>query len=342
MNLISSGEEEALRKRFKSKRKYWDHELRVRIQKSKRVAKWKKRQTQYLHDLTFGRIAGKFLPASNSRVQNGASDLLFEIVEAWTKKEPWRRVGSEKLRLATFIFNDAFVEAAAPEIFLYRIKDRIRNALYEAKLHGVMFLEFEYTKVPTEPGHSSTAKICVHAHGWIWPGDKNFKRREVERLLNEKRGFEPIFGKPSVKLKSKKAHVRESLVKMSEYVLKRPGGIKRISRKAGEDGKITYRIRHNMDDWSGDIAVRMMELYSQLDITELCFAVGDGKHLRSAWKSKMREEFRHAKGKHIDADEIGIFWNKVRKSKSKKPMAPIVFHRDNPTPVNRSPKIGRY
>lgn len=342
MSIISSGGEEALRKKIKSIRKDLDDKLRVRIRKSKRVTKWKRPQTQYLHDLMFGRISGKFLPASNSRVQNIGSDLLLEVVEAWTEKERWRRVGPEKLRLATFIFNDTFVEAAAPTIFLYRIKDRIRNALYEANLHGIMFLEFEYTKVPTEPGHSSTPKICVHAHGWIWPDDKNFKRRKVEKQLNSKRGFEPVFGKPSVKLKSRKYHDRQSLIRMSEYVLKRPGGIKRISRKAREDGKSTYRIRHNTEGWSGNIAVRMMELYSQIDITELCFTAGDGKHLRSAWKSKMRVYFRHAKGKRVNASEVGVFWEKVGKRKFRKPVTPMVFHRDNPTPSNRSRKFGLY
>lgn len=308
----------------------------VRFQRSKRANSWTDRQRTIFNKITRGQCAGNFLPAANSHIQRTASGLLTEIARKWVAKHSDRVSGPRRLRQITLIFSDMYVPTDNPEFWISKIKSRTRNALYELGLSAFLFVEFEYTKLPSEDGVPSRGMVCYHVNGLCWSDDEHFKPKHAEQFLNSKRAFKSSFGRPAVKIAAMPSHDVESIFKLVRYALKLPAGIKKISKQIDDTGNVSYKVRHNMEGWSGNIAVRMVEIYSQIDITELSFAVGEGKLLRAKWKKKLRQAFANSLGNHLTAVTVGRFWNDVKSVGVKQPLNPVLFHHKNPLPRKRS------
>jgi hypothetical protein len=295
------------------------------IYNSKVFQKMDTNERSFIKTLIKGHFSWPFLPLCNMHVEVDSRQILTDVVAEWAHQSEERIVGPRRVHLITMIFSDQYLNFNKTELDLGKVKNRVRYALNKMDLNALAFIEFEPTLFSQQLFGKRCMTISCHVHGICWSNNPGFKPQKAAESIVSKRAFKPLLGYPCIDIRARKLQNDDSLRGMTRYIGKFPSGLKKLGIKMSDcDSKPTVNIYSNQDGYTGPVALRMIELYSQLSIDDLIIARGEGSALRSEWKRRLRKETERNTGHTSpDLEQIAGFWRRLRKYKLK--TGPILF-----------------
>jgi hypothetical protein len=238
--------------------------------------------------------------------------------------------GDDGLRFffLTAAWDDGFVPMLNPTCDLAKLKQKIRDLLYHARLSGVCALEAN----PMRQRYFGEAcrRVFFHIHGIVWTRDPLFDHHDLQERTRSR--FPNMLGAPGLELTTRADYVRlqrrrgfdvpeptadmtaEDIAYLVAYMLKAPNGVKRIIQDPDDPTK--ERLKTSVADCNGKLALQMTQIWSYLTAFDTIFAVGEGKVPRAAASQQLRDwdqNNRLLNTRALDVD-LDLFWRDVQRA----------------------------
>ena len=226
---------------------------------------------------------------SNHRVRRRAYNALYNVL-----RDVFRGPVGTRRRwfFGTFIDDVGNSLERAPVIEVERLRNKCRKAMNQMQLHGLAFIEIQGAQYP-QRGRGHT--LMAHVHFFGYSDDPAFCPRTAQRLVRAKHFLSNWLGAPTVVLKP--ISTLSSLQRRCGYVFKPPVMGKRLVPDAGK--RTGYKCFNSTV--SASLALRLVEVLAQIDLSQACFATGGGCTLRQQLLSDMRTW--HRRQRVVRADD---------------------------------------
>ena len=186
---------------------------------------------------------------------------------------------------------------------VYRLLDK-------AKLNAIFAVELQ--PLTNYPQRGNGRSFLMNAHALCWTDDPAFNAAAVLSAMNSSKSIRSVFGAPLVEFRERTL-VAGSIEHSAYYLLKAPF-----------EGKYRLRDPEKPTTWKFDkvhhvrpqFLLRLAEVLSLLEFTDLIWGVRDGKSIRrtlkkglTAWNDIRREDQTHPLESGFDTAEL---WDRVR------------------------------
>lgn len=199
-----------------------------------------------------------------------------------------------------------------PIIRLTAFRRKVDKAIRSLGLSGVAVMEIQpLTNYPAK-GEGRTLMLNTHVLGWGPVSRRKF--RAALKKLNASRSWSNAFAAKPIKSRRLKHGVDDAL-KIICYQTKVPYGAKYRVPCPGRPGR--YRFKPTLTGFTDTLALRLMEGLSQISIYDSVFCIGDAKHIRKVWKTRLMEwqRLRSEVGRGPIADfDVPKLWRRIRKT----------------------------
>lgn len=256
--------------------------------------------------LGYGRLCNSML-ASDLRLRRKSGEFLGRALERLRSENP-----DLEFQFWTFTHDRGNTSDREPTIDLKFLRSLTDRTLRGLQLSGIYVIEVQGLGNYPRKGDGRT--IMVHVHAITWSNDPP-DLGMIEGQLNESDQWRNDMGAVPVRIKPITDSPGE-LDYMAYYLFKPPYDVKMLeNRMRGE------RLKSTEKGYKPEFAARMLELLSQLDITQLVRASCDGKFIRKDWQRRLTNWHRSreawADGK-LPAYYFDDLWDRYRVKKKKK------------------------
>lgn len=253
------------------------------------------------------REATEKLLASNCRLRRRADDILCDLFGHL-------RQASLQVPNRTFwhgSFLGPLINEYQPRLDVGGFRNAVYRLIHRAGLNAVCVMEFQ--ALTNYPQRGRGRSFLLNAHAMMWTEDTEFDAGATEERLQASVELNSELGAPTVRL-SPRTLDEGQLEYLGHYLLKAPA-----------DGKYRRRNPANYSQWElrkvaevrPGLRLRLMEILSHYEFTDLVFGVGDGASIRTNWKRKLvdwnsNQLNRFSQPLERDFD-VGEIWDRVRK-----------------------------
>ena len=240
---------------------------------------------------------------------------------------------SRKLYFVSYIDNLGITSDRDPVIYVREFEKKVRRSLAGAKLNAISVLELH--SLPNSPGTYNGGMLLLGAHAVVW-ADADVSLADIKKALDSpswqcKLGAKPV----DVKL------IRDAdinVLAISNYVAKLPVAAKNMVPSRKNPG--TFRFRDTIKGNRPNVALRLLEVLSQIDMMELISGVGEGAKIRQDLRSHVTKWHRERRrlDSFIPADfDVWRFWLDLRQGAGSKNYLPVRIN----TPMPKKPQLER-
>ena len=274
------------------------------------------------------RGATERLLASNKRIRIRSGELL---VEQFAKL----RVASETLQNRTFFhfsFLGPIITEYRPRVDVDAYRQAVDRLLRNHKLNAVFAIEFQ--PITNYPQRGEGRGFLINAHALAWNDDPSFVGETAAASMRKTKALHSEFGAPTVTCTDRNLDAGQ-LEWLGYYLSKAPASGKRRHHDE-ELGRWSLKPVRTI---RADLQLRLMELLSHFDFTDLVHGVSGGKDVRKAWKSELQFWNRTQCGRYkhvLEADfDVGELWRRIRArdGNGSRLCGPIQFLGPRPKPL---------
>lgn len=256
--------------------------------------------------LGYGRLCNTML-ASDLPLRRKSTEFLGTALERLRSDNP-----DLSFRFWTLIHARGNTSDREPVVDLKFLRSLTDKTLRKLGLDGIYVVESQ--GIGNYPREGKGRTIMTHAHVIEWSTDP-LDVAQVERELNEDSAWHNDLDADPVRVKVITDAPGE-LDYMAYYLFKPPYDVKMVEARARGD-----RLKSTEKGYKPEFAARLLELMTQLHISELVRAVGEGKLVRKEWQRRLtnwhRSRERWADGK-LPGYYFDDFWDRYRGKKRKK------------------------
>ena len=216
---------------------------------------------------------------SSKRVRRYAGESLIYLLDSEQRKSARSHPGRTWWFL-TFLADGGFINTYRPEIDVPAFKKRVDALVRSSGLNAVCALELQaLTNYPLK-GLGRTLMLNGHAIGYT---DEPFDAVAVEKRLRASPRLQHSWGLPTVEIKQIDVS-GEPVAWLAYYLLKAPhiAKYREWNPAARPPG---YRLKDT--SMRSDVAVRLVELLSQLTFNEMVWGVGGGAAIVGQWRREL-------------------------------------------------------
>lgn len=280
--------------------------------------------------------------ASDRRVVKRAALILARNMRKEFPENPARRFFH-----VTLIDDVGTTSDREPVAYLDFLEDKTRRALVSVGLDAVVVLEMH--PLMNYPAGGQGRSLLYHAHAIAW-SDKPFDPGAAEERLNGSRAWHCSLGAQPVKIAPITNTVRD-INQVALYLVKPSHSVKNRMPDQKRPGR--FILMDTTKGYRNDMALRVFEGLSQVDLTSMIFGVGAGKAVRQRIRSELEnwQRSRSTEGTFIPASyNVWAMWHRLRKTFGSTNYLPYRFDRLPPpakplrltNPVKSSrPKVSR-
>jgi len=245
--------------------------------------------------------------ASDLELRRKSSSFLGQALEALRFENP-----GLQFHFWTLIHARGNTSDREPKVELKFLRSLVDRTLRSCDLDGLYILETQ--GLGNHPRNGEGRTIMVHAHAITW-STARFDAARVERELSRSDAWRSGVGAPPVIIKPVGNEPGE-LAYIAYYLFKAPYDVKML-----EKGPHGDRLRPTEKGYRPEFAVRLVELLSQLGLTELVRAIGRGKAIRTQWLRRLtnwhRSREKWVEGR-LPPFYFDSFWDRYRVKKKQK------------------------
>lgn len=184
----------------------------------------------------------------------------------------------------TFVDDVGLMSDRQPHMRLNALKRKVDKAIRTLGLSAIVFMEIQ--PLLNWPAGGEGRTLMLHAHAICWGKVSRRGHRERLKKLNRSRSWSNCFNAKPVNSRQLKDF--GEVLKIGCYVAKLPhDGKIRVPIGGGE-----FRFRPTLKGYPDLLALRIVEGLSHYSLYDAVFSVGEGQHLRRAWKRKVVEWHR--------------------------------------------------
>lgn len=279
------------------------------------------------------RAASERLVASNGRLRVQATAILlrqFADLRRDSRKAPTRTFGH-------YSFLGPIVNEYRPEIDVDAFRSVVDRLLRNARLNAVFAIELQ--ALTNYPQRGQGRSFLMNAHALAWSDDASIDHAETAKQMCSSTSLHSHLGAPTV-VCTPRTTVEGGLERLAGYMLKAPRAGKRRRRDPQNAGRFQLQ---SVSRVRGDLRLRLFEVLSQLELTDLVHGVLEGKWIRSRWKRELlawnrarSQRFRSV----LDSDyDVAGLWETIRRRhpNGSKRFEPVRFYGPLPTPTSHEP-----
>lgn len=225
------------------------------------------------------KAATEKLLASNLRLRVAASEILSQLLGEL-------RENSLSMSARGFCYGSflgPLVNERTPEIDVDAFRARVDKLIRSENLSSVFGIELQ--ALTNYPQRGKGCSFLLNAHALLWTDDTEFDVDEAQRRMRQSCRLVSELGAPTATLTPRTLNEGE-LEYAGRYMLKPPA-----------DGK--FRARHDeipnrwvlkpTDQVRPAMLLRLAEILSQLEFTDLVWSVNDETAIRTRWKQRLAE-----------------------------------------------------
>lgn len=269
-------------------------------------------EERFLDAVTKGRGLDRNLPLSNMYVRQAAQKAMGAV---WREHALQADLPAHRRYFfATLVWDAGTTYEDAPEANIKALQLAAYKALHTLDLHGLGVVEVDHFKKRFDG--EAARRISFQIHAIVWTDDPMFKPVKAGAKLSSSRRFSHDLGAPGVVFTPfhKDQTLMEALVFLSNYVLKAPVVTKNPVPSRKKPGR--YKLRTDRKGFTKQMAVTMMEIWSQITAVETVFGIGEGKHLRKAYLRVLMANLKRRAGRqkdaNLDPDGMRAMWQAMR------------------------------
>lgn len=278
------------------------------IQRGMAGYKWHGSERDEIFVLFGKRGATERLLASNIRVRRDATFILADQLHQLREK-------SLAIPNRTFwhvSFLGPIITEYKPEIDVDAFRHTIYRLLNGARLNAVFAIELQ--AITNYPQRGQGRGFLMNAHAACWSDDPAFDAKAAAATMRDSQSLFSELGADTVKITQRTLDPGE-LEYLAHYMLKAPFDAKRRARHDEVPTRWIFKPATARDDQ----LLRLGELISHFEFTDLVWGIGEGTAIRAAWKKQLVKSnvlrcTRLQRTQTLDRDfDINGLWAKVRK-----------------------------
>jgi hypothetical protein len=243
------------------------------------------------------------LVASNTRLRQHSTrvlvDLLTEHIRDGTKLDR---------RYWHFSFLGPLINEYRPELDVDAYRKVVYRLLSDHDVNAVFSIELQ--ALTNYPQKKRGRSFLLNAHAVVWHDDPGFDADAAADAMASRDALRSEFGAKTVSVTARPNTAEVPY--LGYYLTKLPALGKRLRKNPQHKGlKELYPVLEVRDD----LRLRLLEILSRLEITDLVWGVLDGKAIRGKWKAAIvnwnRKQCRP--GGALDRDfDVEELWQRVR------------------------------
>lgn len=255
------------------------------------------------------RDATEKLLASNLQLRRQAFLIMMRRLKPYAKRRP---EGERKWLFFTFVGDCGMALEREPEFYVSAFKRKVGKLLGKASVQAIAVLEIQ--ALTDFPAGGKGGSLMLHAHAIGW-SDTPVSHTALKKQLLEVGWLESMLKAETVVVRPLNGSWGE-LAWRCYYMFKAPRSAKRVR---WDSGKPSPHIAFDPVIVRPDVAVRLAEGLSQLELTEMVFAVGkDATALRRQWRQDLARWADAQKRRHPWEYSTAKLWKRLRVLNNKK------------------------
>ena len=242
--------------------------------------------------------------------------------------------------LGTFIDDSGITSDRVPLVRQRELRDKTYRVLKTAGLHAIGVIEAH--PLMNYPGGGDGRSLLFHVHFIAW-SDNVLSPGDLEKSVNNSRGWSCQLGASPAKIQALPPK-KKDLSQVSYYLLKPPHSAK--NRMAANDNPDAFRLMDTIKGYRPELALRVIEAYSQIDLRDTIFGVNEGADIRQ----KVREEITKFHSEALKSGspipksfDIWLYWYNLRQRFGSDNFLPFRFQGNSvfPSPAKSRPSRHR-
>lgn len=257
--------------------------------------------------------------ASNMPLRWDAARALKSALFKHRKERP---KGRRQYYFGTFIDDCGNTSDRSPLVRLREIKDKAYRALKALGLHAVAVIEVH--PLMNYPAGGEGRMLLFHVHFIAW-SDESFDPSLASAQLNASSAWKNSLGADPVQIKEIGAS-RDQLATVAYYLLKPPHSAK--NRMPSKKDQARFLLMDTIEGYRPELALRLVEGLSQLDLRDTIFGVNAGGKIRQEVRSRIQKKHQEKlkSGVLLDsAFDIWLFWLNLRRKFGSENYLPFRF-----------------
>lgn len=262
-------------------------------------------QNLFLALLGIGGHAERLLWSDCHAVRRAAK-ILARLMRAERKAHPKRTY-----YMATFFDDAGTTSDRTPFVKLTQLEAKIRRALMGESLNAFVMLEVH--PLMNYPNGGEGRSLLFHGHAIVW-SDEAFDHRAAESRFNTSRAWSCALGAPPVRIRPI-GDAPGEIDRVAYYLIKEPHSAK--NRMPDHKRPGGYILMDTTVGYRDELALRLFEGMSQVELTSLMFGVGEGAALRQRLRHSLEtwHKSRPKTGVFVPANtDIWTLWHRVRQT----------------------------
>ena len=252
------------------------------------------------------KAATERLLASNLKLRVKACDIMSSLFGKLRKEG--KTVPRRSFCFGSFL--GPLVNEYRPELDIAAYRAAIYKLIHQQGLNAVYGIELQ--ALTNYPQRGRGRSLLMNAHALLWTDDPGFDASDAQTKMRESTRLFSELGAPTVTLKDRTLD-RGQLEYCGRYMLKPPLDGK---RRARHDEIPSRWVLKPVLDVRPALLLRLAEIQSYFDQTELVWGVGEGTKIRLEWKRQLTAWNKLQCGRtrlQLEADyDTADLWNGVR------------------------------
>jgi hypothetical protein len=252
------------------------------------------------------RGASERLLASNKRLRLKSTAILTRLFGRLRQRSA--RTGGTQFWNVSFL--GPLISEYHPRLDVDAYRQAVYRLLHSARLDAVFSIELQ--SLTNYPQKGQGRSFLLNAHAWAWSDDPGFSAASVQERLSARDAIFSEFGADTVWL-TPRTTAKGEIEYLAHYLTKAPA-----------TGKYRGKDPENPSRWKlspiaivrADLQLRLFEILSHLEFTDLVWGVNAGTRLRSHWKTELsvwNDERCSRVRAPLDHDfDTGELWARVR------------------------------
>lgn len=241
--------------------------------------------------------------------------------------------GRRKRRFWNASFLGPLINEYRPELDLDAYRQVVDRMVRAEGLNAVFSIELQ--ALTNYPQKGEGRSFLLNAHALAWSDDPEFSAEAAQERLSAREGLFSEFGAKTVLL-TPRTMVEGEIEYLAHYLTKAPA-----------TGKYRRKDPQNSSRWKlspvaqvrSDLQLRLLEILSHLEFTDLVWGVKGGTKIRSQWKQEL-SAWNAARcrtlRRPLETDfDVGELWSRVRArdGNGSRLYQPPEFYGPRPRPV---------
>lgn len=270
-----------------------------------------------------------------------ASDLGLRWVGAKALKEAMlyhrdaRRTDQREYFLGTLIDDCGITSDRVPTVRLDELRSKTYRTLKAANLDAICVIEVH--PLMNLPGGGEGRTLLFHVHFLAWSSESIDAERLAEQISMSP-GWSCKLGAPPAKIEMIKPTKRD-LARVCYYLLKPPHSAKNRMPSKTKPGQ--HLLMDTVEGYRPELALRVIEGYSQIDLRDTIFGVNGGSKTRQVVHAAIQSSHkaRTAAGNPTPSTfDTWLFWYELRQRFGSSNYLPFRFVGKSLMPVLRAAK----